>query len=289
MESIVLTEYRIPAYPRKEEVRAKPSLLRKSVYKRWQKLYDLGISGMLVTGLSLSGCDKKPATNTTTQGIEAAPNQNSNSSKTNTVSPTKLAALVAPIFEHGEGRGSTGCIAVAPPAFLSEDEALVIIKEELKKNGIECNKKNIISNEVAIKPHGSGLLGAIGIGKNKAKPLEIDLQDSDKDINIEFVSRSDYFKFGGEKSNSTAQGFDMKKVVTQVRKKIQSDVKNGIYGVFYDPIIRYDIRSIKTKDPNSFVEQRENMRKEAFESGKEALRQQVNDFAKWLKEQGVIK
>ena len=44
---------------------------------------------------------------------------------------------VAPIFKHGEGRGATGCIVVSPPVFLSEEEALQIVKEELAKHGVQ--------------------------------------------------------------------------------------------------------------------------------------------------------
>jgi len=30
---------------------------------------------------------------------------------------------VAPIFSHGEGRGAFGCLAVAAPVFLAEDQS----------------------------------------------------------------------------------------------------------------------------------------------------------------------
>ena len=42
----------------------------------------------------------------------------------------RAAAVVAPVFEHGKGRGIAGCIVVAPPVFLSEEEALQVISEE---------------------------------------------------------------------------------------------------------------------------------------------------------------
>ncbi len=44
---------------------------------------------------------------------------------------------VAPVFEHGEGRGVTGCNVVTPPVFLSEEEGLQILREELAKHGIQ--------------------------------------------------------------------------------------------------------------------------------------------------------
>ena len=35
---------------------------------------------------------------------------------------------VTPIFEHGTGRGATGCIVVSSPVFLSEEEAMQVIR-----------------------------------------------------------------------------------------------------------------------------------------------------------------
>jgi hypothetical protein len=43
---------------------------------------------------------------------------------------------VAPIFKHGEGRGATGCVVMTPPVFLSEEEGMQILREELAKHGI---------------------------------------------------------------------------------------------------------------------------------------------------------
>ncbi|MCZ7584672.1 MAG: hypothetical protein M5R36_15785 [Deltaproteobacteria bacterium] len=45
-------------------------------------------------------------------------------------------AIVAPVFEHGEGRGSIGCVMVNGPVFLSEEEALAVIKTALEKRGL---------------------------------------------------------------------------------------------------------------------------------------------------------
>lgn len=48
--------------------------------------------------------------------------------------------LVAPIFEHGSGRGSFGCDSVAPPSFISEEEAFQVVEEEAKNYGISFEK-----------------------------------------------------------------------------------------------------------------------------------------------------
>ncbi len=292
MESKALREYKVPDYPQKEQVHAQPSLLRKSVYNRWQKLYDLGISGMLIAGLSLSGCDKKNDTNTTsTQDIVASPNQNQNASQINSVSTAKVAALVSPIFEHGEGRGAIGCEVIAPPAFISEEEALIVIKEEFAKHGIEFDREKIQLSEIQISPVEVRYDREKGIVKEekKSESLEVDLQDTKRNINIEYISREDNSKLEFEAILSSVQNYNTMEIAKEVRNKIQSNVKQGVYGVFYDPLKMFSLMASGTDDIDSYTKQIEKSQTESLESAKELLRNQVQDFAQWLKEQGVIK
>lgn len=53
-------------------------------------------------------------------------------------------AVVAPIFEHGEGRGATGCVVVNPPVFLSEQDAMQVIREELPKSGVSLSEGSVL-------------------------------------------------------------------------------------------------------------------------------------------------
>jgi hypothetical protein len=46
-------------------------------------------------------------------------------------------AIVAPIFERGEGRGADGCMVMSPPVFLSEEAALQVIREEMAVKGVQ--------------------------------------------------------------------------------------------------------------------------------------------------------
>lgn len=294
MESKALREYKGPDYPRKEQVQDQPSLLHKSVERRWQKLYDLGISGMLVAGLSLSGCDKKPATNTTAaQGIDATSNKNPNAGQTNNVSPAKVAALVAPIFEHGDGRGAIGCVVMTPPAFLSEEEALVVIKDELSKHGILFNKEKILLNEVSILPPKEAefeslikVLPYLDMIEGKPTPLEIDLQNSEKVINVEYICKEEFDKYDGARISSTVSSYNTKKNAMHVRDQIQLVAKEGIFGVFYDPMP--DLVRRRITHP-AYNEQGELIPRKPNEESVNLLREQVQDFAQWLKEQGVIK
>ncbi|MBN1973395.1 MAG: hypothetical protein JW787_07130 [Sedimentisphaerales bacterium] len=288
MESKALREYEVPDYPQKEEVQAQPALLRKSVEKRWQKLYDLGVSGMLVASLSLSGCEENYKTqnnSVVTSGTETV--KDSNKSITKTEAKKQLKILVAPVFNHGEGRGSIGCVAVYPPAFLSEEEALVVIKEELIKKGINLNKEKVVFGDANVKPLGYGVLEMFGMGKKKPFPLEIDSQDSNKQINIEFISMSDCEQLGGTKEDwFNFQKYDTRKAAVQFRKQIQSNKKNGVYGVFYDPAPKNPLNS--THDREVTIEERQLAKEQNEELAREQLRKQVQDFANWLKEHEVI-
>jgi hypothetical protein len=281
MKAQALPKYQIPQYPSKKEAQEQPQLLKRCVSTRWQKLIDAGLSGALLASISLAGCKEKPATNavtghsddTTTVYFPSYP-------KIKNVNSIKTTALVAPIFEHGEGRGSIGCISVAPPVFISEEEAMVIIKEELSKNGIAMDKKKILIKEVKIQP-GTPFTGNLTSQKVvEAKPLEIDLQDSNKSINVEFVSQQDYVQLGGQPSLGSVSGFDMKKVAKQVRNQIQLNTKQGVFGVFYDPLPSRWSGSPSSKQRIEYEQSKTEAR--------DLLRQQVQDFANWLKEQKVI-
>jgi hypothetical protein len=313
MKAQALPKYQIPQYPSKLQVQEQPQLLRRCVSTRWQKLIDAGLSGALLAGISLTGCQEESIQNPALTGsgqIGAIQNPDGTTTTTGT-QVKKVIALVAPIFEHGEGRGVTGCVAAAPPVFLSEDEALVVIKEELAKYGIKFDKEKIVINEVMITPGTYENAKDMNIEQEKAKPLELDLQDSIKSINIEYVSQEDYHNLGGEKSMSTAETIDMKKVARQVRNQLQADTKQGIYGVFYDPLfynedyekmLYEEIKSNEivsyrkkissgtlTEEERILFEDKMNFRrKKALEPAIELLRQQVQDFANWLKEQKAI-
>jgi len=58
--------------------------------------------------------------------------------------------VVAPLFIHGDGLGSFGCVSVAPHVFFSEEEAFQIIQEESKKYRLEFKKDEITIEDIEI-------------------------------------------------------------------------------------------------------------------------------------------
>ncbi len=293
MKALPATKYQSPKYPSKKQVQEQPQLLKRCVSSRWQKLFDAGLSGAMLAGISLAGCQNDSAQNPAPiGGSQIGSIQNpSQSTATTSKQTNKLAALVAPVFEHGEGRGTSGCLVAAPPVFLSEEEAFVVIKEELAKHGIELDKEKVIINDINLTPVTVKDADEMSIEKDQQQPLEIYLKNSSKEINIAFVSQDDYFQLGGKKSISSVQGYNIKNIALQVRNQIQNDAKQGTYGIFYDPMSIFKFYELREYEniPNISSEERfKLMLKKAVEPSKELLRQQVQDFADWLKEQKAI-
>ncbi len=112
--------HRKPGYPTRPEVVSDPELLRRNLPPGWRSKPEMAgsITSFLAANSAVQGADKKGAL------------------------PEK-AAIVAPIFEHGEGRGAIGCVVVAPPVFLSEEEAWQVIEEELAKRGVTLPESRV--------------------------------------------------------------------------------------------------------------------------------------------------
>lgn len=207
---------------------------------------------------------------------------------------------VAPIFEHGEGRGATGCVVVAPPAFLSEEEALQIIREELAKHGVQL-KAGTTLESVRVPPRREHYEEVDNNGRKElkesvvedpggAKPLELDGVDADKHVGVEFISEKDYFDLGGVRSGSTAQGYDFKEVAQHLAKHAKKQGKGPlVLGVFYDPASPISVKDIpRTERETDFGAAWRKARAKSADDSKKLLRQQAQDFVVWLKKRKTI-
>jgi hypothetical protein len=187
---------------------------------------------------------------------------------------------VAPIFGHGEGRGSTGCIVVSPPVFLSEEEGMQIIREELAKHGIRLKQGGVLKGvripmrfrefEVVKKSNGfSEFKESVVEVPERSMPVELDGIDSERKVAVEFVSRADYSGLGGPMSLSSVRSYQFKEVAERAAGIIKKQGKDEVFlGVFYDPLVA---RMGQGK-----------------EGSQKLLRKQAQDFVGWLKKQKVI-
>jgi hypothetical protein len=183
----------------------------------------------------------------------------------------KATSLIAPLFIHGEGRGTFGCRAVNPPVFLSEAEAREVIIEEAKKAGVKFVNDSSVLGSLKVDLHTPG----------KAKqtvPLTVDGKDNKKNISFVFVSQSDTEKWNAP-SMSTVDHYDAKKDALKLVDQIRKAKLKGVIATFYEPFA-----SPQRQKAISWVQ----IIKETKEDDREELRNQVKDFVKWLKAQGVI-
>ncbi len=197
---------RRPGYPTRPEVARDPELLRRHVPSAWKK------SAQVTAALSIM--------------LASAHAQDA--------IPKKAPLKIAPIFEHGEGFGSEGCIIITPPRFLAEEEALRIITEELAKAGIPAPLKDEVLPQMFIQKCRDGRLD------EGRRPFIFDFYEPTKRIAIEYVSYKDdnLLLSGNEKwlgGSVTPRNFV--KAAEWVRKEIQKNesAPDVYYGILYDP------------------------------------------------------
>ena len=269
MQAKPVRRMRTPAYPTRLEVLRQPALLAERVPHGWDR--NPVTAAALTVFLAANAC------------VRAA-----DAGK----APAAKAAVVAPIFAHGEGRGAVGCVAVSPPVFLSEEEALQVITEELTAAGLKIStpEKPIPGVTTTQRMEDYHQTGEKWVAETKETgeplPLRADAEDAGRHVAVEFVSHEDYHELGGPMSMSTAQGFDFKKVAAEVADTVSKKGAGLYFGALYDPAARPDWKKVRAE--KSDEKRWKAMESEAEAESKRLLRLQVKDFVDWLKGQGVI-
>ena len=304
MESKPVRRYPRPRYPTRLEVAARPGLLRRHQPPAWRQWPELtGAVGLfLLADTALLRAANSPPKNGPTRA------------------QTNAVAVVAPIFQHGEGRGATGCIVMSPPVFLSEEEALQVVREELAAKGVQLG-----TNKVAVAgvPAQSDWIRS---GEKAPRPFESDAADAKKKVFVEFVSDSDARDWdlvaqlearpNGPIELSTVKEYDLPKTSAFVASRVKRRATDKVhFGTFYDPVAgRIDYEKLvaqtgaaagaqtppakvkaKAKSIGSSVRTyvdgrspQERMEAQAKAESRRLLRLQVRDFLKWLQAQGAI-
>jgi len=255
-----LEHYKKPSYPDKDTVLHNPILLKK-LPERWRRSAYTCATLSSVLLLLLTAC------------------------KTNDIKSSTIQYQV-PFFEHGDGRGSFGCQSVAPPAFLSEEEALSVINEITKREGFEFTKYGATLNNIQI-PETSIYDSPIeDITSYKKGDLTLDGFNSDKKIAFEFISKED-LEGWVKKSNkmSSVSSYAFKNTAKALSEKLNEKNKDMIVATFYDPQYTYDEVEPFIYD---FKMDSQTKKEKLVEIVKADLRLQVQDFISWLKAQNII-
>lgn len=304
--------YRTPGYPEKSFVLRNPGIL-KSLPQRWKNNLRVGIALSSTIMMLLSACESK-----TDGGIDtytgkdvgtAEANENGpDGQKDNSSGHTAGLAIVAPIFRHGAGRGSFGCVSVAPPAFLSEAEAFEVISEVAKLEGIEFGNEPVELDGIEIPVtdlylHSEDDRPEMSTQKGT---LVLDGYDKERKIAFEFVSRDDVAEWQDKNPGmiSSVESYDALGAAEKLREGLADRTGGNTLALFYDPM-GFDEETYKKyegefrslwedtglSDDERDIKWSEIQKKyeaEIKEKRTMMLREQVKDFLGWLKAQGII-
>lgn len=288
-----VSHYKEAAYPTKEQVMAHPELLRR-IPRRWagNPLVLTALGLVLSAGLTACGTVQSsdmPSSPSPRSSEETGTSDflvsdlshptvasaADSAEPSDEASPNAPEALDIPIFAHGTGRGSYGCESVAPPVFLSEEEAMQVIAEECAAQGIDISGEKAISGTF---PATSTLPEATSGGesdKTYTGELTLDGYSEDLGIGVEFVSTDDILDWQADTGMAaTVEQYNLKGTAQRL-----ADCTDNV-AVFYDPTAD-DYRDFTGSNEESYVE---NGKAQSLEE----LREQVRDFLQWLKAQGVV-
>ncbi|MCL2774907.1 MAG: hypothetical protein FWD71_16395, partial [Oscillospiraceae bacterium] len=214
---------------------------------------------------------------------------------------------VAPVFAHGNGTGSMGCVMIAPPIFLSEDEALAIIKSASADEGLTFNAnppgyvatKNKTETKYPWEWENKYVLGSGSVGLN--------LYDNKKGVAVTYISMEESEEIFPNGPWASVTDYQPKKLAEMTVEDFSQQKGDIAVGVFYDPgtdwedeeqkqvLDEYEagIREIPSNASQDEYAQKYNEIFSEYEAGmkvflEEQLRAQVRDFIEWLQGQGII-
>jgi hypothetical protein len=297
-----LRAYRSPPYPDMPAILDDPYIL-KTLPERWKRNAAVCAALAATSAMLLTACGSQaePAAASTgprqtssplaslqpTPSLTLPPTPSPSPSLTPlpTPSPQVQKGIPVPLFEHGVGRGGFGCVSVAPPAFLSEDEAFEVIKEEAAGAGLLVEQRGVQLENIDLP------ITSMYTDKTKHHgylkgTLVLDGINEEKKIAYEYVSTEDIELWRGKSDMaSSVSDYDFLNTAKDLSVSINQYDSGMAVAVFYDPGYKYDdsIRQIVTESGTEDA---------AIQQIKELvqvdLRAQVRDFIAWLKAQGII-
>jgi hypothetical protein len=314
-----LPTYSLAEYPSMDEVQQHPHLLQ-AIPKRWGRskrlaaLFGLG----LLSHSSLSSEEGTSAPNKAPSKVPFAATQSATTaSKTEGQQVQKASSLVAPFLAdaiHFDGRGSFGCVAVNPPTFLAEDEAMEIIRKELEAVGLKLKEGEELKG-VEMPLNGKRInifkeeekkdveIDEFGEERRKlrfaATEFSFDFADPEKSIYIEYLSARDHSLWDATIGRSSVSSYNFPRVAQIFADSLQkrkSD-KKTVFGVFFDPMPGVSLEGFDAQgltDEQSKLARKELAREEELQRatlqtrGQEKLRAQIRHFISFLRKEGLL-
>ena len=291
-----------PEYPQKEDVT--PEKLEASPPQRWANNTATKIALGTLALMSLGGCartagvplppematEETAALTTATPVVTCEPYAGVPAPAKTPVVEVTLAGdvvpptiSVAPLFIHGDGQGAFGCVMVAPPAFLSEDEALSVINGVAKDYGLTFSSGGNARFTNVLQPV-TDLYGSdMPPPPDAYMTLTPDFSDTAYGICIEYVSTNDVSEWNHGEETISAGSYDVIDAAAQLSEALENATpeadQRDVVGVLYDPCAR--VEPEEEDVPSQASEQSRAL-------AEEQLKAQTKDFFEWLKSQGVI-
>ena len=269
-----VTRYSDPKYPTKEAVNADPRLLA-HIPRRWARNPYVLTALSLVMAAGLTACGNNQDSESLFPAASPAVSASPDSADSAGSAPSEADALDIPIFAHGTGRGSYGCESVAPPVFLSEEEAMQVIAEECAAQGIDISGSKTISGTFPATSTLPEAISGSASDETYTGELTLDGYSETLGIGIEFVSTEDILDWQAPTDvGSSTEQYDLKGTAQRLAEATDN------VAVFYDPAAG-NYEDFTGSNEESYMEN-------SKEQSMDELREQVRDFLQWLKAQGVI-
>jgi len=290
-----------PAYPIMIEAQQDPALLA-HIPARWERRQALAAwFGILALSTQTNSVLAEDGIVVPIQSMspEIQPSENKIDSQVK-----QVAAVVAPLLDEAlanDGRGAFGCIAINPPSFLSEDEALELIQGELNAVGLRLVYGATLDG-VPTPVDGMEAVDSFGEHPFENQPARLeprkysfDWADTNRAIYIEYLSQRDHGAWM-KGPCSSVQSYDFPDVAQQAAEafgRYQGD-RPTYFGVFFDPlahsgVISPPISGLTLAQEHLTKNESEKSRKaEGNTEAREKLRAQVRHFVEFLRKEGVV-
>lgn len=287
---------RKPSYPSLEEFALNSNILKKRIPSNWLK--NKIVAGVLMT--YLLSCSNQNDEDNNKREVVMLGTWRNKMKTIDTCQTEDNKYKVAPFFIHGDGFGAEGCIVMAAPVFLTENEARDVIFNRLAQDNLlfdtsKTEKMKFISKSIADN----------FIYRNKVKEelryneVEIKLDGYNKELNLalKFVSLNDFNKFKSLNTENinlfrndslfhpSLYNFNIARAAKRIRLElVKAGNKNAV--VFYDPVTSYYLGGERICDKREFG--KNYSEQNAKDEAKQLLLKQVEDFISWIKAEGLM-
>jgi len=298
--------YKPPAYPTIHEAKQDARLLE-HLPRRWKK--NAPIASLMGSGLLLhfvcAGCNNSNQPKNLHVENQLLPGSNDRRAAEKKNTRVFPATRVAPMLEDAlanDGRGGFGCIAVSAPVFLSEAEALELIRAELEKAGLKLDETAQVDGlQIPAAPARQGW-------RNKReKPFALaegvytfDFGTADKSVAVKFLSAKDDVLWEDTDDSSTYVSYNYARLATRVSDAFKQRETGDpvVIGLFFEPSVYpvgwddFDMTGLANEQKqfvrNQIEATKESRREVARDVGREKLRAQISHFVEYLKQEGVV-